>query len=128
MRRAPNTLQPTLGGALVCNSPLSPGVAELYLALGSMTRVAKIALLVVFASFGVLFTFAGARLWRGAYRTTSTIFERTSGGEDDAAICGNIDLIDKSFVLQRTGAAVVFLFGVSTALWAGVSVLKERRL
>ena len=88
-------------------------------------RVTKIALLVVLAFLGGLFVFTGARLWSDTRRTTSTIFERTAGGEDDAAMCGNIDLVDKPFLLQRAGAAVIFLFGASTVLWASASMLRK---
>jgi|SRR5215469_13924295 len=88
-------------------------------------RVTKIALLVVLASLGGLFAFTGARLWSETHRTTSTIFERTGGGEDAAGSCGNIDLVDKPFLLQRAGAAVIFLLGASTMLWASASMLSK---
>jgi hypothetical protein len=90
-----------------------------------MQHLFKIALLVVLASLGGVFAFAGAGLWADTHRTTPTIFETMSEGEGDAMMCGNIDWVDKPFLLHRVEAAAIFLFGASIVCWSGTAMLKK---
>ena len=90
-----------------------------------MRRLFKIALLVVLASLGGVFAFAGARLWADTHRTTPTAFETMSQDEGDVMMCGNIDWMDKPILLRRVDAAAIFLFGVSIVSWSGTAMLKK---
>jgi hypothetical protein len=90
-----------------------------------MRRLLKIVLLTVTAFFGTGLTILGAHLWSAAQRSVSTIFETMTRGEDSGLICGNIDWVDKEFLLHRTAAAVILLFGVSTLFWVVVFLLKR---
>ena len=91
-----------------------------------MQRLIKIALLTVLASLGGVLAFAGARFWADAHRTTWTIFETMSHGEG-GPMCGNIDWVDKEFLLRRAAAAAIFLFGVSTVCSAVVLMPKNAK-
>jgi hypothetical protein len=91
-----------------------------------MQRLVKIALLTVLGSLGGVLAFAGARLWVDTHRTTPTIFETMSKGEG-GAMCGNIDWVDKEFLLHRTAAAVIFVFGASTVCCAVIFILQNAK-
>jgi len=91
-----------------------------------MPRFSKMVLLTAIAFMGAAVAGVGVRLWSTTQRSVSTIFEKMTSSEEGALMCGNIDWVDKEFLLHRTVAAVILLFGAAMVFWALVFMLRKK--
>jgi hypothetical protein len=86
-----------------------------------MPHLLKIALLTVLGFIGGALAFAGVHFWSATHRTVITMFDAVpaDGGSEVAGSCGTPDpLLDWRFLLQRTAAAMILVFGVTIFCWA----------
>jgi hypothetical protein len=69
--------------------------------------------MMIVAFSGCLLIGLGGRHWATAKRSVTTIFERmaTTSKDEGVGWCGNIDWVDKDFLIQRTAALVILLSG-----------------
>lgn len=86
--------------------------------LGVVQKSAKNLWLTPFVFLGAAVAGAGVGLWTTARRTVTTIFETMMSGEERGPMCGNIDWVDKEFLLHKGIAAGVVLGGFCIVLGA----------
>jgi hypothetical protein len=92
-----------------------------------MPRVLKVALLTILAFVGGLFTFAGIRFWTAAHRSVRTVFDPLPADSEGMRMDNMDPWVDKEFIFQRIGAAVILLLGVSILSYL-IGLVRQKKL
>jgi hypothetical protein len=91
-------------------------------------RLLKVALLTAMVFMGVTLFRAGVHFWSAAHRSTTTLFDTLPAAADEDSVRIDPDpLFDRTFIMERIGAAVVVVLGVSLLYLASVMMKRKER-
>jgi hypothetical protein len=93
----------------------------------SAERLLKSGALILIAFNGALVGFFGKHLWSSTHSTVPTVFDLLSNADDSPVMCGVIDWLDKEFLLRKSVALAVMLFGGSLVFWMAAFLLGNQR-
>lgn len=86
--------------------------------------ILRVALWTVLWFGGAVCTVAGVCLWVAVGRSTATLLDFYSE-EDMVLMCGNIEWVDWTYLLNKGVAAALLLSGIGTMIWAGAFIWQK---